>query len=533
MKQAAKRILSATLSVLMTLGFIVTGAIQASAAVFKTYDEAKEWIDNREGVGYKGGDNVYDCPDLVNAYISHLLNGSSWHPGGNANAYYNASWSSDYFEKIPYSAGMVPQKGDIICWNYAQWGHVAIDCGGSTSTSAHVIQQATTQNKPTYKGYVATQGNSCQGFVRPKFMNAATKPALPAVSADRATVQEGEQITIRWNAVPGATHYTVYLYKLDFGASSYRDVGFVLNGPDTSYTHGAFAGTYDFYVAAYNSAGSSGTTKVTVEANPSYPTAPKGFTDVTGSFANTNSTKKITLKAVQNGKYVYTNNQPFLIANSDTKDGSREEFTVVAVMENGTWTGNVALQSTLNNQYVRVQNGYDWTAVDTPGGSLSSANQFRIYRNDANGYYYLRVKSTGNYIAVNMDDGYRPIFQTTSQPSGDGAYLAWERFEIEVKPAYAASSSLDDGYYAIKGKTSGKYVSAGNTDANGYGTQLYEDGNGSAPGIATDQQFQFTRQADGTYSIMSRRSNKVLTVAGGNLINGTDIHQWEWGNGNG
>ena len=249
---------------------------------------------------------------------------------------------------------------------------------------------------------------------------------------------------------------------------------------------------------------------------PAYPMPPSGFTDITSSFASATVGKTIYIKSVRNGKYLQ-NSQPTGNTNalflSDNK-GVNEEFSVHPFKINGTWEGDVCLKSEANGKWLRT-NGSVVAAASVPSSStVANDSIFRIYRNNANGKYFLRVKSTGNYMAVNMDSSYRDSFLTTTQPDGNGINLDWERFEIEVKPAYAASSILETGYYAIQHKTSGKYVSAANGTSNGIPVILYQDGNGSAPGIADDQQFYFEQQSDGAYRITSRRSGLALPRQG-------------------
>ncbi|MDR1628667.1 MAG: RICIN domain-containing protein [Oscillospiraceae bacterium] len=266
----------------------------------------------------------------------------------------------------------------------------------------------------------------------------------------------------------------------------------------------------------------------TPAAPPSYPTPPPGFTDVTISFAYMSITKTIYIKSIQaGGKYAY-NSDPTGTGNilflSNSK-GKAEEFTVYPYTVNGVWTGDVTLNSAANGAWLKAR-GASSARASVSDNMLTNDSLFRIYRNDANGYYFLRVKSTGNYMSTKMESQYLDLNVTNTQPVGDGSNLGWERFQIEVKPAYAASSTLTNGYYAIQHKTSGKYISAAHGSENGANVILYEDGNGNAPGLAWDQLFYFERQSDGTYICTAKHSGKALDVINANLSNGTPIVQW-------
>ncbi|MDR1409032.1 MAG: RICIN domain-containing protein [Oscillospiraceae bacterium] len=70
------------------------------------------------------------------------------------------------------------------------------------------------------------------------------------------------------------------------------------------------------------------------------------------------------------------------------------------------------------------------------------------------------------------------------------------------------SPQSSNGVYSLQHKGSNKYVSAGLSKENSVGTYLWEwAGN-------ADQKFTLTRLSDGTYSIASNYSGKVLDVAG-------------------
>lgn len=335
-----------------------------------------------------------------------------------------------------------------------------------------------------------------------------SKPAAPTAWADRATVQAGEQITVRWNAVSGATRYTVYIWKLDFGGS-WRDAGFFYDGNGTSYTHTASAGTYDFYIVAYNSAGNSDSTKVTVDALPAFPTAPSGFTDVTASFVN----KKITMRSINWDRYVQcTPDNGHVWAGSTNPDGSWEEFTVRSVSN-----GDIYLVATSNGRRVKTNGEWVATASLANEGNVDLNACLRIYRNDATGAFVFRVRSTGKYIYATSNE-WHELFANGPQPGN------WEPFEIRIRPQYTTSSVLDNGYYRIKPKSTERSLFQGGGSDNGGAVYLWDwDKNNIAP-----RTWYFERQSDGTYKVTNQFSGKALEIGGINITNGAPAQQWTY-----
>ena len=248
---------------------------------------------------------------------------------------------------------------------------------------------------------------------------------------------------------------------------------------------------------------------------PAYPTPPPGYTDVTDAFASSSVRKTIYLKAI-NGKYAQ-NSQP--VGNTNvlflsSGKGVAEAFTVCAA------GGDICLRSDANGKFLKA-NGAAAASASVAGDTVTNESVFRIYRNNSNGLYYLRLKSNEYYMAANFNSPYSDLFLGTTSPPGN-----WEPFGIEVKPAYSASASLPNGYYAIQHKSSKKYVSA-NGSADASPAILYEDGNGSTvPGIAQDQQLKFERQSDGTYIITARHTGKALEVLNLDHSNRAKIIQW-------
>lgn len=151
------------------------------------------------------------------------------------------------------------------------------------------------------------------------------------------------------------------------------------------------------------------------------------------------------------------------------------------------------------------------------------------------------------WVAVALDDG---SFRFVSALSADlvldarggvspgAAAQLWSANGTAAQSWLAVSASpevapcadeIPDGWYRLSAScsTSGRVVDvAGASRSNGARVQLY-----SANGTAA-QLFSFTYE-DGYYRIVSARSGKSLDVAGGDVVPGAAVQQWDPGEGNG
>jgi hypothetical protein len=123
------------------------------------------------------------CKDVIDDYVMAIFPGTSWvntiRPGDAKVCFENSN--PDYFEKIRYSPGLVPRRGDIIVWNGnlgAGAGHIAVIEGGSAS-AFDVIEQnglwvkydaagkVIDPGKPAYRQHYSNYGNVI-GILRPR-----------------------------------------------------------------------------------------------------------------------------------------------------------------------------------------------------------------------------------------------------------------------------------------------------------------------------------------------------------------------------
>lgn len=161
MKQA-KKFLSLVLAVLMLVSIVPMTdlSIEASAA---SVDQAMSWCEGK--VGSKVGTG--QCVALIQAYYKYLGVSAV---SGNACDYATNSVPSGWSRV----KGGTPQKGDILVYTGAKYGHVAIYAGGTTSyhqnMSGLYVEKKTNwaYNKSWYSN--AEGGTkSYWGYIRPSF----------------------------------------------------------------------------------------------------------------------------------------------------------------------------------------------------------------------------------------------------------------------------------------------------------------------------------------------------------------------------
>lgn len=126
------------------LGLLCLTPIPARAL---TTNDAVTWMNEHEG-WYIDFDNAYggQCVDVPMRYCNDLF---GWNPGGNA-CDYRSNYLPEGWQRIPYSAGMVPQPGDIVVfqpnWGDPIWtgdfGHVGLVYSANASGMVTMEQNA-------------------------------------------------------------------------------------------------------------------------------------------------------------------------------------------------------------------------------------------------------------------------------------------------------------------------------------------------------------------------------------------------------
>jgi len=524
-----RRLLSCFLALLLLISGVAVGSVVVSAV---SSSDAVNWCKGKAGGGFQGPNS--ECPSLIKAYLKQLWAIPYGSNGNGKDVAKNVGDKYSSFSYIAASNSFVPQPGDIISTTgTSSYGHVLI-CYETSGNTIKVIDQFNSSGGVKSRTYTVSNkkfsNQTIVGVARPKFDN-ITRPATPTVKLETPAVQQqGNAMKLSWSKVSGATSYRVDIRKQDNFTGTWRTVtGTAANGSQgniTSYSHatsGNQPGIYEFSVYSGNSAGQcTNPAKVTVRVNPAFPNAAPGFEDVTGSFVDGNYGKTIYLTNVVSACLVQ-NSSPSGSGNvigSGNNKGSYERWKVV---KSG---NNVALQSVASGKYLVVGSATSAASAST----ASAGSQFHIYRNSANGYYYLRM-SSGNYIAV--DNGTKALRYTTTQPDATAGNMTWERFTLSVHSDYTTSAALEDGWYTIQGVNSGMYVSQSASYAKSKGFysnypttengQLYMAGTPSAGGHYADQYWYFQRQSDGTYRIRNYAiSNLYMDVRGAWLWNGAE-----------
>ncbi|MBQ8894351.1 MAG: hypothetical protein IJ043_08090 [Clostridia bacterium] len=138
--------------------------------------------------------------------------------------------------------------------------------------------------------------------------------------------------------------------------------------------------------------------------------------DVTTSFAG----KKITLKSVQNGKYLCADgNYSNVPARANRSAASTWETFTVTVTPDG-WAGLQAY----NGKWVTANRNKVNTPLEATASRLQSWECFKIYQKGSN--YYLKAQVNGKFLCVRVDSSNAPV------QAYAGAASTWERFQITV-----------------------------------------------------------------------------------------------------
>jgi hypothetical protein len=179
--------------------------------------------------------------------------------------------------------------------------------------------------------------------------------------------------------------------------------------------------------------------------NPPTPAPdPNKVTDVTSEFAG----KTITLKSVQNGKYVSVWNKPenrpvfAQVDKASTADSSWEKLTVSKVTSDG-WVG---LKASVNGKYLSVNIKLFPVSIviEATASNIKEAQSFKIYKKGND--YYLQSKINKQYVTVVTGKSDNPL-------EAIGADLGKsERFAIEIVNADLSGS------YFIKSAANSEFV---------------------------------------------------------------------------
>ncbi len=153
------------------------------------------------------------------------------------------------------------------------------------------------------------------------------------------------------------------------------------------------------------------------------------YVDVTAYFAN----KKITIKSVENNKYlmVNTNASTMPVLCYKAKPTSSDVFTVSSLTSDG-WVG---LKST-NGLYLTAQKGVSGAPVQATAKKLQSWECFRIYMKGNN--FYIKAQANNKWLSARVDTKNYPLCAVANSAS------TWERFSISygIGDTYISAAEL-------------------------------------------------------------------------------------------
>ncbi len=170
----------------------------------------------------------------------------------------------------------------------------------------------------------------------------------------------------------------------------------------------------------------TGAVKIKTSNTSSSTTSGSGLTDVTRSFDG----KKITLKSVENGKYLSADgNVSGTPARCNRTAAQTWETFTVKVTSDG-WCGLKAY----NGKWLSARADTTNTPVRAQADALQSWECFRIYKKGSD--YYLKAQINSKWLCVRVDTSEAPLQAYAGNPS------TWERFRISTVNTSSTSSII-------------------------------------------------------------------------------------------
>ncbi len=206
-------------------------------------DYARTFIGKPYVWGAKGP-NSFDCSGFVYYVFKHF--GISL-PASSKN-YWNTPWT--YGSVVGNGSTADAQPGDVISWN----GHVAIYTGNGRCVEALNSKYGVTEQIAVNKHTNGTNYRVIRINGVGKINVEPPKPAVPVIpnkpNVNAKDIAKGKSVTITWNAVSGATGYRIGIRgaeNKDIEVGNITSYPYILN----------IADSYNFYIQAYNSSGTS------------------------------------------------------------------------------------------------------------------------------------------------------------------------------------------------------------------------------------------------------------------------------------
>lgn len=251
-KKYGKKTLSLLLAVIVLLGLFAANPLAVNATS-KTAEQAISWCQSKLGTGveYSIDEYRYQCVDFIQAYYSYLGVSPSYGSGYQyATNTLPSGWTRTY--------GGKPQKGDILVYT-GGYGHVAIY--ESDYVSYHQNWGGPyVQKVERYYGnsvWVQAEGvtKTYWGCIHPNFTNPVPKPTNAWIKQAHTSIPTGTTNTFTF----GATNASWYNIRIDKDGALWKFEQGISSGK--SYTF-ADEGNYTVFIAGYNSAGYSDSSKL-------------------------------------------------------------------------------------------------------------------------------------------------------------------------------------------------------------------------------------------------------------------------------
>ncbi len=286
--------------------------------------------------------------------------------------------------------------------------------------------------------------------------------------------------------------------------------------------------------------------------------------DYTVSFANNTKAGEATVTVTGKGLYKGTISKKFYIVNPTLVNSNYNISTsganglVLDILSSAKYTGGKLQLYTSNNtsaqQFVieKQANGYYTIRNKNSGLYLATVSDWRKlnnglqitqqnYKDDKSSWWMLRSTANGYIISSAWDTQYVMDVQNGAYKNGSKIQLfqsngtkaqLWKLTDLNAKKnemdrlAAQNAKTLSDGYYTIATMmNTGKMLDVFNASkTNGANIQIYSN-NG------TDAQLFQVSHSGNYVKIMNVASGKVLDVAGGVAKPNTNVQQYQWGGG--
>ena len=383
----------------------------------------------------------------------------------------------------PAPAGLTATPGNaqvVLAWNVTAGatsytvkrsltsgsGYATIFTGATTGYT----DSAVTNGTPYY--YVVTASNA-GGTSADSAQSAATPVSPPAAPGNLIATGANAQVALSWNAVAGATSYTVKRSTTNGSGYAPINTGWITNYTDTAVSNGT---TYYYVVIATNAGGSSGNSTQAIGtpvAPPSPPTAltatggnaqvtlgwnaAVGATSYTVKRSLTSGSGYATITTIATTGYIdtgLTNGTPYFYVVSATNAGGTSADSTQATatpVSPPAAPGNPIATGT------NAQVALTWNAA-------AGATSYTLKRSTTNGSGYLPINTgaTTNYTDTAVSNGTTYYYVVIATNAGGSSGNSTQAIGTPVAPpspptaltATGGNTQVTLGWNAAAGATS-------------------------------------------------------------------------------